>query len=145
MISLALVNGIPQWAVIKWFITCLTLVHPFTWLELYQSGLGWRPWASVRHPPLLFASPSCDGDYLSTIMIYIYFHINPLFIGSWLCFFYTAIPLCILSWLRSDWVMEVRIYIISLVAIHLVSVFMDMQCIGQWPCFELVYTKHGYA
>jgi hypothetical protein len=39
-------------------------------------------------------------------------------------------------WLRSVHVMEVWIHIVSLVAISLVSILMDPQCIGRRPCFE---------
>jgi hypothetical protein len=41
--------------------------------------------------------------------------------------------------------MEVWIHIVSLVAISLVSAFMDLQCIGQPSCFESVYFENGYA
>jgi hypothetical protein len=40
------------------------------------------------------------------------------------------------SWLQSVNVMEVWIHIVSLVAISLVSILMDLKCIGRRPCFE---------
>ena len=60
-------------------------------------------------------------------------------------FCHTIAPLCIISWLWFDWVIEVWIHIVSLVAIALVNAFMDSQCIGLSPCFESVYIEHGYA
>ena len=27
----------------------------------------------------------------------------------------------------------------------LISTFMDLQCIGRWPCFESFFFEHGYA
>lgn len=39
VISLAVVNGIHQWPVIKRFLPCLTSQPFFTWLELYYLGL----------------------------------------------------------------------------------------------------------
>jgi hypothetical protein len=38
--------------------------------------------------------------------------------------------------MRPVHVMEVWIHIVSLVAISLVNIFMDPQCIGWWSCFE---------
>ena len=44
VISLTLVNGIHQWPIIKWFLSCLTSRNLFAWLESYRLGLEWRPW-----------------------------------------------------------------------------------------------------
>jgi hypothetical protein len=46
VISLALVNDIPQLLVIKWFLPCSTSIHLFAWLESYNfrirtKTLGW--------------------------------------------------------------------------------------------------------
>ena len=46
VISLALVNGLHHWSVIKWFLPCSTSKNLFTWLDLYYIGiskktLGW--------------------------------------------------------------------------------------------------------
>jgi hypothetical protein len=52
-------------------------------------------------------------------------HIDPLCIGLWLCCCHIVAPLCTFSWLQPDSVMEVWIHIVCLVAISLVSAFMD--------------------
>lgn len=49
VISLAFVNSIYQWPVIKQFITCSTSTSFFTLLQLYYLVLRWIPW--VAHLP----------------------------------------------------------------------------------------------
>lgn len=41
--------------------------------------------------------------------------------------------------------MEVRIYIVFLVAITLAISSMDLQCIGRYPCSDSFFSKHGYS
>ena len=58
VISLALVNSIHQWLVIKSFLPCSTSKNLFTWLESYRLGLAWIPWA-VRIHHYIFLSSGC--------------------------------------------------------------------------------------
>ena len=44
VISLALVYGIHQWPVIKWFLPCSTSTHVITWSDSYFGWRDWRPW-----------------------------------------------------------------------------------------------------
>jgi hypothetical protein len=59
-------------------------------------------------------------------------------ISTWISGYVLSSPSSTLyfSWLRSVHVMEVWIHIVSLVAISLVSILMDLQCIGRWTCFD---------
>jgi hypothetical protein len=81
VISLALVNDLPHWSVIKWFLPCSTSKHLFTWLDSYYIRIGTKTlgWDFT----LLSAFPGYEGDILS---ILIYYHIDPLCIGLCLCF-----------------------------------------------------------
>jgi hypothetical protein len=72
--------------------------------------------------------------YFSEVAMEIY--IDPICIGLWLCSFHIVVPMCILLWLRSSHFMEKWIHNVCLVAISLVNITMDLQCIGRQPCFE---------
>ena len=56
VISLALVNSIHQWLVIKSFLPCSTSKNLFTWLESYRLGLAWIPWAVRLHHYIFLSS-----------------------------------------------------------------------------------------
>jgi hypothetical protein len=68
----------------------------------------------------------------------IHCHIDPLCIGLWLCCCHIVAPLCTFSWLRLDSVMDIWIHVVFLVAISLVNIVMDPQCIGRRPCFKSI-------
>jgi hypothetical protein len=80
---------------------------------------------------------------LATLLICILSHKSALY-WSMAMFCHIVAPLCIISWLWPDWVMEIWIHIVYLVAISLVSSFMDLHWIGRHPCFESMYFEHGY-
>ena len=50
VISLALVNDLPQRSIIKWFLPCSTSKHLFTWLDSYHIGIGTKTLGSAFTP-----------------------------------------------------------------------------------------------
>jgi hypothetical protein len=117
VISIALVNRIPQWPVIKWFLPCSTSIPLFAWLGMYHSRSRRRPWV-VRHPIISLSYPGCNGNLFESD---IYCHIDPLRIGPWLCYCHGIAPHCIIhgcalldSWrnrstLYSQWLYSVSV------------------------------------
>ena len=81
MISLALVEGIHQRWVIKWFLPCLKSRHLFTWIESYHLVLEWRTWMvrfSLEYVPIFtlqwiivwshYMDPNCmSGGYVQVL------------------------------------------------------------------------------
>jgi hypothetical protein len=76
-------------------------------------------------------NPGCDGEKFYTLL-----HRSTLYWSVAMLFFHIVAPLCTISWLQLDRVMEIWIHIVCLVAISLVSTLMDPQCIGRWPCLS---------
>jgi hypothetical protein len=52
--------------------------------------------------------------------------IDPLCIGLWLCCCHIVAPLCKISWMQPDHVMELWIHVVCLVSISLVYTIMDL-------------------
>ena len=77
VISPALVNGLPHWPVIKWFLPCSTPRHPFTWSDSYHIGIGMKTlgWAIT----LIYASPRLRRSSIE--QWHIHYYIDPLCIG----------------------------------------------------------------
>jgi hypothetical protein len=90
-----------------------------------------------------YVEDSSITTILEISLMYMLSHRSTLYWSVAMLFCHIVAPLCILSWLRLNHVMEVWIHIVYLVAISLVSTFMDPQCIGRRPCFESVYPSMG--
>ena len=125
VISLALVNGIHYWPIIKWFLPCSTSTSLITCIESYPFlGSGWRPWDHVLYP-------GCNGDcphycnvtqihFVLVVVVLLFHH------GSTLYFRVHDFSMVILG---TYW------HCMS-VFVSSFSTFMDLQCIGWQRCCE---------
>ena len=140
VISLVFVNGIHQWPVMKWFLPCLTSVPLFTWLELYL-------WDWDEDPGIIIRHTTCWSSLSQVVMglfeFYMMLHRSTLYKSMAMYLFLPYIHTCIILWLQVSWVMEVCIHVLSLVAITVVIVSMDLQCIGWQPCSESFCSERG--
>lgn len=81
----------------------------------------------------------CDGE------CYILSHRSTLYLSMAMFFLYVVAPLCIVSWLRSIWVMEVWIHTV-LFGSHILShCFHGYAMYWSATMFESFCSEHGYA
>jgi len=94
VISIILVNGLPHWLVIKNFLQCSTSKHLLTWLYSCHIRIGMKTlgWLFTLISTLLMMWKEIVWAHW-----YTYYHIDPLCIVFWLCFFILYIHYVILA------------------------------------------------
>jgi len=86
VIYLVLVNSLPHWPIIKWFLPCSTSRHLFTWLDSYYIGINKKTLGWVF--TLMYFSQVAK-EFFWTIT-HILLHRSTLYC-SWLCIFVSYI------------------------------------------------------
>jgi hypothetical protein len=128
MISLALVNGLPHWPVIRWFLPCSTPKHLFAWSDSYHVGITMKTLGGT------FTLMICSTQVAKGLLLdkcHIHCYIDPHCIGrgyvlssrrSTVYFFVATISLMSLEY-RSTMYLSVAILLLLSIRLWIRSVF----------------------